>query len=433
MKKFGICILLAALACSPVQLFHKQKGNVKYFRHLRMFPSHNLNFTNPIDPKEFKNINCFAVNYDDNHRVIGAVFLKGGKPALDENTDLSSIEIQYFENNEKWFYRDLDGKSTFDIVEFEQYEFDSEGQLLSCTNYSKDRNIIEDTLGVAAYLYTVDNLNNIKESIRLSIDGDTIIDKSGNYKCVYKYNESNNVIEIANYGSDGNLLPDKSGVAVYRYKYDGRGFLAEESYFDEYNERTMSIEGKASRVTYKFDSNGNCTLMESLDEDDNLLFIKEFGFSYVQVQYYDNGEIFQFAGFMSRYVPTLFIEFNENGKMISRIVYTILDKYPGFENEDYDYHKYRFDDDGNVKEVSFHYNSGPLHKVQGGFSRIRYKYDKNRNLTEQSFYTARGDLIEDKISGIATYKYKYSNRVLKEILRFDADGNLISQSTRKSY
>jgi len=91
MKKFGICILLVAFACSSTLLFHKEKGEVKYYRHLNMSKIHDLAFTYPIDPKDYKNINCFAVEYDNNNRVEKVVYLRRGKRAYDYNNEISSI------------------------------------------------------------------------------------------------------------------------------------------------------------------------------------------------------------------------------------------------------------------------------------------------------------------------------------------------------
>jgi hypothetical protein len=117
MRKLGIYIILAALACSLPLLSGRDKGTVKYFRHLRMYKIHDLDFTYPVNPEDYKKINCYKVEYDTLGRIVNAVFLKNGKQAMDIYNELSNIEIEYLENNEKWYYKDLRGKSTIYNVE----------------------------------------------------------------------------------------------------------------------------------------------------------------------------------------------------------------------------------------------------------------------------------------------------------------------------
>jgi uncharacterized protein YuzE len=398
-----------------------------------MYKIHDPNFAYPVNPKDYKKINCYRVEYNEEGRIINAVFLKGGKPVMDVYNELSSIEIQYSDNNEKWFYRDVDGKSTVYNVEYESYDYDSTGKLLSCTNYSAEGEIVEDSVGIAKYIYDVDSLNNIISNRRVNLYDDTTMNYRRQYKDVYKYDSRGNLIEVANFDENNDLLLDLNCVAITRFDYNENNEIIDVAYFDVFNERTISKDEKASRIILEYDSNGNCIQMECLDENNNLLFNDENGYSYIQFQYYDNGNVFQATGFMSRYVPTVFTKFRENGEMESKIEYTIIGKYKGFEDEEYDCHRFYYDDKGNVIEIGFYDAGGHYYETSGGFTRIRYKYDKDRNITEQGFYTARGDLTEGRISGIATYKYKYSKGILKEILRFDADGKLISQSTRKSY
>jgi hypothetical protein len=93
MKRLGIYVLLAALACSPLLLSCKETGNVKYFRHLRLYKIHDLSFSYPVGPSDYKKINCYSVEYDEDKRVVKAVYLRDGKPSFDNFNGLNMTRI----------------------------------------------------------------------------------------------------------------------------------------------------------------------------------------------------------------------------------------------------------------------------------------------------------------------------------------------------
>jgi len=121
---FILLVLAIAICAYP-------KGNVKYYRHLRLYKIHDLAFSYPVSPDSFKEINCYAVEYDENERVVSAVYLREGKPAYDNLNELSSILIQYSKHNEKWYYKALDGESIYRNVGYFFFDFDDTGKLLS--------------------------------------------------------------------------------------------------------------------------------------------------------------------------------------------------------------------------------------------------------------------------------------------------------------
>jgi hypothetical protein len=392
MKKLSIYIALA-LAGSLSLLACQEQGNVKYFRHLRMYKIHDLTFTYPVDPEDYKKINCYAVKYDENERVEGAVFLKDGEPALDVYNELSSIEIQYSENNEKWFYRDLAGKSVIYNAEYESYDYDSSGKLLSCTNYSEDNKIVEDTAGVATYLYKTDSLNNVLESLRLNIDGDTITDNIGYCKAVYKYDESNNRIEVANYDKDGRLLLNKNGIAIIRVNYDNNNNRTEFIFYDDHNNKTYHKKLKISKVRHKYDLNGNLIQVESLDKNDDLAFDDSLGFAYYRIKYNDKGDKIEQTNYDSQNAPLLIRKFNESGTTKEEIVYANYRRFKGFEDEKYYYCLTKFDDKGNGIEFKFYNFDGTLFEVSSGYAMIKYKRDDEGNIMEAQYYDAECNLI----------------------------------------
>jgi hypothetical protein len=363
-----------------------------------MYKIHDLDFTYPVDPQDFKKINCYRVEYDENGLIIKAVFLKDGKPAMDIYNELSGIEIRYSENNEKWYYRDLEGKSTVYNVEYESYNFDSTGTLLSCTNCSKDGRIVEDTSGVATYLYSTDSLNNVLTEVFLNIAGDTILTTRGYYKAVFKYDNSNNVIEMANYDKNERLLSDVAGIAMVRYKYDEKNNRLEFIFYDDRNNITYHKDLKISKVKHIFDLNGNIIQVEDLDENGNLVFNDSLGFAYYEMKYNNGGDKIEQTNYNSQDLPLLNRKFNELGIVTEEIVYADYRRFRGLENEDYDYCLTKYDDKGKSIEYRFFNSDNTLHQVSQGYAIVKYK----RN--------GKGDILETQF--------------------FDADSNLISKSTR---
>jgi YD repeat-containing protein len=425
MKKLGICILLAALACSLPLLSGRDKGTVKYFRHLRIYKIHDLTFTYPVDPKDYKKINCYKVEYDEDGRIISAVYLINGERAFDSWNALSSIEIKYFNSIEKRKYKDLNGKSIDEYVDYEIYEFDSTGMLLSCTNYSKFDEITEDSTGIAKYLYSTDSLKNVLRAVCLNIDGDTILTTLGYYRVVFKYDNFGNMIEMANYGKNGRLLPIYDGVAINRYKYDENGNRTELSVYNEQNERVISSRLLASKYIYKYDKNGNLLYQEVLDEHNNLHYDENLGYAFYNIEYDKLGNGIKIEYYDINGNPTIISKFGKSGKIVEDIIFSNLTRLKGFENEEYDYYIVKDDKGGNPIEYCFYYANGDNYETTNGYACIVYKYDENDNIIENSFYSADGKLTEDNTTGIAVYKYKYDKNNFKiEVAKYGVDGKL---------
>lgn len=424
MKKLGIYILLAALACSLPLLSGRDKGNVKYFRHLRMYKIHNLDFAYPVDPKDHKKINCFAVEYDDNNRIVNAVYLRQGQIGFDIDNNLSHINIIYLPDNEKWHVKRM-GEAYSKNVEYESFDFDSTGRLLSCTNYSEDGMIVEDTMGIARQLYTTDSLNNVLTCVGLNIVGEPIIDSSGFYKIAFRYDKKNNLVEAVNYDENGRYLMNADGYAIERFEYDQNGNCTEEHFYDSTDNPAFNNGENAVRISYKYDENGNMIGSELLDEIGNLLYDQKRCFTYYQIKYSESGEISEITNYFQKDVPAITELLDEKGKLVKRIEYSVIGRPEEYADENYDYQVIKYDKRKKGTEISFHNTDGSLYELKEGYAIIKNKFDKAGNVVASIFYSPSEELTEIKSSGIAIYKYKYDkNNFNIEVAKYGLDGKL---------
>lgn len=397
---YAAMVLLLIIYCG-------QAGRVEYYRHLRAYKIDDPTFSYSVPPEEHRNTNCFEVTYDSNDRIIKAVYLRDGRAAVDPVNGLSRIEIKYHENKERLYEKDIEGESVHGDIDFFLYEYNNDGDPVSMTNYSSTGEIIEDSSGVARYVYVKDTLRKEISELRLDVDGDTIMDYNLNYKIVYEYNESGNIIQQSYYSRDNCLATNIDQIAIVCFKYDHCSNRCEYVFYDEFEQRTIGKASRASKIKHSFDRAGNIERVELFGVNDKPIFNDSLGFASCSYEFDERGNLKEVRSYDDHMGHMATLRYDDSNRITERITYSADLRAEVFRDESCDYSVVKYDDMGNPIEYSFHDSAGNPVEISQGAAIIKSEYDERGNKTEDRYYAADGSLTEDRVRGFAIVKYEY--------------------------
>jgi hypothetical protein len=354
-------LLIFMLFCCPVQA---QK--VKYYKHANTINIKDFSLRYPIDENLAKSANCYRIQFDLKNRVIDFRYFEDGKPALkkalNSGDSFARLTIEYSDSGEIWRYLDPNGRHDFpdSNISYISYLYNSKGYPVEKINYGLKGNIIEDTAGVAKYLYTNDENGRIVKVLRTNIQGDTIIDNNGEYERRLYYGDKGYIIEDANYSAKNELLDNNKGVAITKYQYDEFCNISQISFLNSKRRPVLDGNLNAAIVKTEYDNSGNIINMAC------------YGL--------DNSQATEDSNLISRITAS----YDEKGNRLS-LTANNYDSTSTVGNL-----RMWFDEAGNkIKTVTI-FNA----KAKSGLAKLEVLYDTAGNAIAKTYYDKEGNIIK---------------------------------------
>ncbi|MDD2961727.1 MAG: serine/threonine-protein kinase [Muribaculaceae bacterium] len=311
--------------------------------------------------------------YDSLNRVVKfSHFDADGKPVFDNN-NVSVYKREYSIEGNLISMAYFDGSGTKRCLSSGKfagftYDYDDNGNMLSCKFYNENWELIRGTSGYAIVKYKYDKNGNDIEHTYYSATNAPCLNSDGEHGEINKYDNRNNVIENYKIGLDGKLL---NGRLIARNKYDNADNLIEIRLFDSNNKPVVNSLDY-HKVVYKYNQRKNL----------------------VRTDYYDTkGELTGYSGY------------------------------------NYSTQKYKYDNRGNLIESSYFAPNGKLTLSQEGLAIMRHEYDKMNRLVRQTYFDASGNPTKPDVmvpEGLIKYD-KWGN--INYVAAADGKGNLIVPSS----
>jgi len=405
------------------------ENTVRYYRRIYFNGIHDIIFKIEIRNNELPEKYLYKVTYDSNNRIISISFPVTSLPGLVSNSEISNIDISYMGNGQIWKYFRKGGLPAFgDYKEFYRvFDLNEDSFPISLTNFNYYDNFVEDSSGIAYYLFKTDSIGRITEILRKNKDGSHIADKKGKCCTRYVYGINALIVQESNYNINGVLANDSNGVAVIKLTVDNMGNITECRYYDHNLRPTKNKAQSYATCKMDYDHDGNVICGKLLDQNNQLVDTQNTLFPIIRMQYdslglpsaidyYDKNEIL-------RQCKTI----NAETGIIRECHYDSKGKIEADLDEGYTFYCEKFDDYGNLIEEYYTDANGNLTRLaKEGYAIIKKKYD-NYNLVEFCFLNVDSSLVENSLTGHALEKRYYDSR--GKIIRaefYDENGRLVN-------
>ena len=338
-------------------------------------------------------------NYDDDGNLISCTrYRANGVPVVTwKYTDhLRVVQFEYPERN----------------ANTESGEFGSDSLRIVAMTLSADTQSMEASLYerntersfIAGYIidYYDNGLIRNKYYSDMPAFGRRTKDANGVWGLQYEYDSEGRVTRILNLGENKEILTSRKGYAQRVYFYDQNGQWARVEYQDEFGKPVKNEQGWA--IDIQRHENGNIVEEETRDAEGNLI-INNDGWARITLVYDQMGNCIE-----SRL-------FGINGEPIA---------------DSSRWHKvvFTYDELGRETERKGYDPEGNLALCSDGYVSSRSLYDEKGNFTEMICYDKDGNIVTSK-EGFASWKAVYNDRgEITERRYFDEEGKpaLFNQS-----
>ncbi len=154
------------------------KEKAEYFRKIESNGWYEFVGRFPVNKEIALKTGCYHFTYNEQGKLSGWEYLRGGKPDTDPALGISSIRIEYTEGSEKRIFLGIKGNpvTNSDKVYSIVLTRNEKNYPLSEKNYNKNGKPMLDKNGVAEYVFTPDKEGRIDRSIRKDMAGNRISD-----------------------------------------------------------------------------------------------------------------------------------------------------------------------------------------------------------------------------------------------------------------
>jgi hypothetical protein len=307
---------------------YSHADSAKYYRSVSTKGIKEFVLQGPVSPYMADRVNCFRITSDTLGRIVEVVYLKDGKPAIHPTFHYGRLTIKCSDTSEVWQMLDLNDKPSFPRPEMASlvYYFSQEGVPREKINYGAADNVIEDSAGVARYLFIPDASLRIARMLRTNIKGDTIVDFNGVYEDRFTYDEEGNIAKWAYYSQDGRLTKSNQGVAFTRFEYDHVGNVSQIGFYDEDSRLVLNNEFDWARSRMKYTEYGQISSLANFRPDVSISGDTGAISMYTTMSYDDSGNriltcVRQFIGGVAQ--NEVETHYDENG-VVTKAVYNFF-------------------------------------------------------------------------------------------------------------
>lgn len=340
-----------------------------------------------------------------------------GKPCYSKK-GMSRVVFAYDNNGRiiKEQYYGIDDKPTMaenGSAEFRR-KYDDRGNIAEESYYGISGKLCKCKDGYAIARFQYDEKGNMKEFSFFDTYGERCVDSMGVSSYVNKFDSHGNKIDVAYFDIYGERGISINGYSRFTSKYDEKGNIIEQNFFDTADNPCYTTEGFAV-VKMSYGNSRNVTETHFFDTSGNPC-TTVFGYSSIIYSYLEN-----YVKTSCLYDTKNFPCTDTNG--LHKIVQT-YDHRGNVVNESYyDTGGLLCEDNGGVAKCEMKYDvygrreeeccygkdGKPVRNYANQSSKIRYKYDNRGNIVELSFYGTDGNLCL-AAEGAAVVKRQYDEK-----------------------
>ena len=355
--------------------------------------------------------NHYRFEYDSLYRLVSVSFRFKDRlkdPNHTANYFITSAEtrIQYGSNEQLYTYYDRFGNSVLQRGVFKSiYKLDGQGRRVSLSFKNEKGDYIENTWGIARYVWEHQNDGSVIENRYNLNDYEVSLRPNFDFFRIRLSYEQNGVLALMqNIDEQGRLIVNKSGAAQDKLVFDSEGRWL--------GWVVLGINDELHR------GNGP-NVAKGINESNNYGY--ESGLRFEDV---DGSPVMNSHGFWGskRY-------YDQYGNYAVTHFTDSLGKPGTNAKSGYSYAKYTFDKNGfnRIKVELQDVNQQPTIHKTGGYATITYEYDSFDNRIKTNYLGLDGELINRADNGISFIRYEYDEKHKRiSTKRYNKEGRLLN-------
>jgi hypothetical protein len=389
----AVLVILTVIFWDTLTGSGQQKAN--FYRHFSFNSRGEFYGRYPVEDQDSARVICYHFRYDEEGRISGWTYQKGGEPALDPMLGVATVEIVRSGKTARYIFKDIYGKPMATSRGAFQWEyiFDEMGNPIRENLLDKDGNLKLNHEGIAWYTLESENDGKIMKATYHDLSGNVAIstDSVSGYRATY--NDQEQIIELMYLSKDGQPAPVK-GTAFFgmQWAYDEWGNRIRESYCDATGKPIMLKGDEIAAVDLTFDENGNRTSVIYRDLDGKAKVNKSQGYAIIR---YEN---------------------DSAGNMVMA-TYRDADDFPlKLDSVDWPVAKITYDLRGNATEVLYVDQQGqPFIHPRMTYAMVKKQYDDRRNvIVEQYFGPDQKPILQSGNYATRRFSYDEAGRETEE-------------------
>ena len=321
------------------------------------------------------------------------------------NQDDESFYSSYYNKN-----GDLIKNS--DSIYHEKRNLDSDGRTNKITNYNNKNELELDIYLAAIHEYTFSKINkiisyrmyNTKRELAIHLD---------EFNFEYKYDARGNLKSKTLLDEQDFKKNNISGISVQKFIYNKFDNLISLKRFNNENIAVVGDEDYFQEV-YNFDSIGKLTYKAKfypgnvLRFDDDKWGATQYKHINDSVYFVKNVDVYNDFYNDDRGIAKIKYLLNSKQEIIEEVFYNINDNF-ALDSYNISYYKYVYDNRGNLISQFALDSTQTSVAFEGEVAIVRWKYDRNNNKTETSYYNVNNKITTDT-QGVAYNNFVYNNK-----------------------
>lgn len=371
---------------------------------------------------------CWKLKLDKRGRLAYMAYIKNGRLSFNYDMRFAYMEVKYSRGRETRLITDeygvpaLKDFGIYSIV----YKFDNSEIPISKSFYDDRQNLVEDSLGVAKYLFAYDPQDEHSITmLRLNARGDTITDSQGVYKNRLTLNDYGYITDSRYFDQKDHLTNSTKGVARIEYIYDNNDKLIALVFTDKEDNRAIFKDAGASVIKYAYDDNGYRKTKLYYDNSVNLTDENPIGYASLKNYYADNGLLLKTENIKADSSLSQFIDYNENGEPIELSYYDALGRYIVNDTVGYAIIRTKIHEKY-IDKCFLDENEQLIEPERFGYAILRYEYDAYGYLWKIYYLGTDSQPRQSKETGYAEmFLCRDDKGNIIEIQKYDIDGHLV--------
>ncbi len=358
----------------------------------------------PTSENRAKNKNHFRFKYDDQGKLLELAQMREGRLVANRFSNnffmtVSRISFEYESNKKTLTYFNFKNESRdVDGVWKSVYTLDDQGNHKSLIYLDEAGNEVNNRWGISRYEWESDDQGRIIEK-RYNVDGELamIRPRFDFYMVRLTYDENGYLTQMDNLGTEGKLVNNSTGVSTDKLKYDENGNFIQWKVYDSEGKAVVGNLPGTAGGRHFYDEYGRQIKTELFDLKDELM-VSNWGYAYTVREVDETGNVISYR------------PYDQNRETIQI-------------GESVCWQKFEYNEVNQHTEITFFdCDNKEVTEPRQNISKAIYKYDKDYNMIERSYFDPEGSLVNNTMRGYAVEKYVYGSTSSEiDSLRFDAN------------
>lgn len=355
-------------------------------------------------------VSRIVCTYDEAGNITSQRFYnKNNEPAaIDGFYYETRMEYDQFNRQIREFYLDAEGNLTTSdgVIADYRMEYNLQGALTKLSFMNEDGHLVNGNDFFAGYVIEYDERGNQKKVNYFNSDGKFCMTRSGYSSILYRYDDKTNfLIESGYCDLNGNVLNS------YHYVYDAKGNIVK-----EYGIEGGRLQSGMTVINRSFDSNNRIVSEWSTNlEGQRTNFVKQ-AYSQVKYVYDERGNTKETSYWGTDGRPAVDeMKAHRRDREFDALNRVIVEKNYGADGKPisgsnvYPEGRVKYDQWGNMVEISCYDGYGNPQLGADGFFIMKSEYNKRRNLIHQEYLDVDGKLVMHKGNGFAKVDFVYDD------------------------